>query len=64
MKPNEFKGKSLYYMKLKLSCIKFRLKNDVEVEVAYVAAFSLIQHGIGYLQYPGILVPEIHCLLI
>ena len=53
MKPNEFKGNSLYYMKLKLSCIKFRLKNDVEVEVAYVAAFSLIQHGIGYLQYPG-----------
>ena len=44
MKPNKFKGKSLYYLKLKLSRIKFRL--------AYVAAFSLIQDGNGYLQYP------------
>lgn len=29
--PNKLKGKSLYYLKLKLSRIKFRLKNNVEV---------------------------------
>ena len=61
MKPN--KGKSLYYLKLKLLCIKFWLKNNVKSKCHMFLLFQLYSMVLGIFN-TLLLVPQIHCLLI